>query len=356
FRVLIENPSTPFEDYKTEDKKWELKTSLADGTMVDYNGAAYGFPIRHRARYFFIQALSPVGLYRTVVKISFSLYETLPPQANITIVTPDTLTVDAVGLPCVYPTPEQIKDAIPGTDPSTLVSVQDVRAEFGESLLSDAAQLPGYISCTLATTNVIVLKNEEEERTGRPLLAGPTYEQILTNVMNPQSTPELNLWRIEAHTLHESAPETWATTGYVILPELAETSVVSSNPAYGLFTTFTFSLTPISRIPESGSILIHAPVAGYYFGPRLVDPAEASDLLSAVPPPAGGAMPRPPADQEIPCTIIAPLDTEEEWTCPFTFTPCLQVEVLELQQIQRPDVTTDDPSAYQLACDELNNL
>ncbi|KAF4741753.1 hypothetical protein FOZ62_022162, partial [Perkinsus olseni] len=85
FRVLIENPSTPFEDYKTEDKKWELKTSLADGTMVDYNGAAYGFPIRHRARYFFIQALSPVGLYRTVVKISFSLYETLPPQANITI-------------------------------------------------------------------------------------------------------------------------------------------------------------------------------------------------------------------------------------------------------------------------------
>ncbi|KAF4715217.1 hypothetical protein FOZ63_025430, partial [Perkinsus olseni] len=169
FRVLIENPSTPFEDYKTEDKKWELKTSLADGTMVDYNGAAYGFPIRHRARYFFIQALSPVGLYRTVVKISFSLYETLPPQANITIVTPDTLTVDAVGLPCVYPTPEQIKDAIPGTDPSTLVSVQDVRAEFGESLLSDAAQLPGYISCTLITTNMIVLKNEEEERTGRPL-------------------------------------------------------------------------------------------------------------------------------------------------------------------------------------------
>ncbi|KAF4748497.1 hypothetical protein FOZ63_028627, partial [Perkinsus olseni] len=27
-----------------------------------------------------------------------------------------------------------------------------------------------------------------------------------------------------------------------------------------------------------------------------------------------------------------------------------------LQQIQRPDVTADDPSAYQLACDELNNL
>ncbi|KAF4676477.1 hypothetical protein FOL47_006115 [Perkinsus chesapeaki] len=357
FRVLIENPSAPFEDFKTEDKKWELKTLLSDGTMVDYNGAAYGFPVRHRARYFFIQALSQVGLYRTVVKISFSIYETLPPQANITIITPDTLTVDAAaGLPCVYPTPEQIENAIPGTDPNTLVNSQDIRADFGQSLLSDAAQLPGYISCKVVSSNVIVLKNEEEARTGRPLLAGPTYEQILTNVMNPQSTPELNLWRMEAHTVRENAPETWATTGYIILPELADVSVVSSNPAYGLFTTFTFSLTPITRIPESGSILIHAPVEGYYFGPRLVDPTVERDLLSTIPPPAGGTMPRPPVDQDIECSILAPIEAEGEWTCPFSFTPCLKVEAIQLQRLQTPDVAVEDSSAYQRACDELQQL
>ena len=27
---------------------------------------------------------------------------------------------------------------------------------------------------------------------GRPLLAGPTYEQVVTNLVNPQSSPEVN--------------------------------------------------------------------------------------------------------------------------------------------------------------------
>lgn len=248
FRVLIENPSTPFEDFTVEDKKWEMKTLLTNDTMVDYNGATYGFPIRHRARYFSVEGLSPVGLYRTVVKISFSLYEALPPQANVTITTPDALIVDAVGQPCVYRTPQQIEEASSGTDLSTLLNVLDLRAEFARTSLLDTTQLPSHISCTVTSNNVIVLKNEDEERTGRSLLGGTTYEQIVTNVVNPQSTPEVNLWRIEAYTLHESAPETWAATGYTILPELEGTSVASSNPAYGLFTTFTFSLTPITRV------------------------------------------------------------------------------------------------------------
>ncbi|EER20353.1 hypothetical protein Pmar_PMAR010088 [Perkinsus marinus ATCC 50983] len=247
FRVLIENPSTPFEDFTVEDKKWEMKTLLSNGTMVDYNGAMYGFPIRHRARYFSVEGLSPVGLYRTVVKISFSLYEALPPQANITITTPEALIVDAVGQPCVYPTPQQIEEASSGTDLSTLLNVLDLRAEFARTSLLDTTQLPSHISCTVTSNNVIVLKNEDEERTGRSLLGGTTYEQIVTNVVNPQSTPEVNLWRIEAYTLHESAPETWAATGYTILPELEGTYQRACDELENLCSNANFHTPPVER-------------------------------------------------------------------------------------------------------------
>ena len=106
FRVLVENPSIPFKDILAKDKLWTIATYLINGKdLIDINKAIVGFDIRHRAKYFAVESLNAVGLYRTALKLSFSLYSDLSPQSEIHIYSPESLVLENVGGSCLSAPP-----------------------------------------------------------------------------------------------------------------------------------------------------------------------------------------------------------------------------------------------------------
>jgi hypothetical protein len=347
FRVLVEDPSVPFNDAESEDRLWTIATYDNDGNVVDRNYKVVGFPVRDRLRYFSVQTLSGVGLRRTTIKISFNLFFDLMPQKQVIFISPKEFDFlkGRAGRGCA--------DAV-GTDQEK----QALRAKFGQPLFSDISQLPEYIRCSILSKTEVGLLNTDNERGGRLLFAGPTYEVLVTEVNNPQSTPELNLYRAIAHTGDATedeyfGPERWAYEGFPIFPELADTSVESQNPAFGLYTTFTFALRTITRIPPGGSLKVTAPQKDYYFGPR-IDSGVAYDELESIPPPSGNTVPRPPPEEVIICEARTPPGT----MCPFDFVACVELQDAQLKMVQDPTIKIDtidmdrECEVFRYECDE----
>jgi hypothetical protein len=336
FRVLVEDPSVPFKVVDREDRLWTIETLSNEGERVDLNYRVVGFAVRDRLRYFSVQTLSGVGLRVTTMKISFNLFYDLLPQHTVHFIAPREFNFGKKNRMCA----------------SGIVSDQQkqtIRAQFGVSLFSDVSQLPEYIRCQIQSKNEVVLLNTDSERGGRLLFAGPTYEVLITQVNNPQSTPVMNLYRAIADTAAEYGPERWAFEGFSIFPELANTFVDSSNPAFGLYTTFTFKFRTITRIPEGGSFQVTAPQPDYYFGPR-IQGEEEYDPLESIPPPAGESPPRPDPPVTITCDATAPVGS----ICPFGFTACTELNAAKLQMAV--DTTLQiDTAAMEAECEELTD-
>jgi len=118
---------------------------------------------------------------------------------------------------------------------------REMDARFGESLIKDATTLPEHLECRVYPDAIRVV-NTTPVRGGRPMNSGPTYEFLVEDVVNPNNTPALNLWRVVAETEVEGGQETWAQSGFPIYPELTHASVTSTNPARGLYTEFSVFL------------------------------------------------------------------------------------------------------------------
>merc|ERR1719482_1891443 len=336
FRVLVEDPSVPFKVVDREDRLWTIETLSNEGERVDLNYRVVGFAVRDRLRYFSVQTLSGVGLRVTTMKISFNLFYDLLPQHAVHFKAPREFNFGKSGRLCASGL---------GTDQEK----QALRAQFGQSLFSDVSQLPEYIRCNIKAQSEVILLNTDSERGGRLLFAGPTYEVLITEVNNPQSTPKLNLYRAIADTAAPYGPERWAFEGFSIFPELANTFVESTNPAYGLYTTFTFTFRTITQIPEGGSFQVTGPQPDYYFGPRIAS-AEEYDPLESIPPPAGESPPRPDPPVTITCDATAPVGS----ICPFGFTACTDLNAAKLQMAV--DTTLQiDTAAMEAECEELTD-
>jgi hypothetical protein len=339
FRVLVEDPSVPFLIPDREDRLWSISTETKDGELVDINYKVVGFPVLDRLRYFSVQTLSGVGLIQTTIKISFNLFYDLLPQRSIDFIAPQEFDFLSGrvggGLGCA--------DSV-GTDQER----QQLLSEFGVSLFSDVSQLPEYMRCRVRGKNQVMLTNTDSERGGRLLFAGPTYEVLVTEVNNPQSTPALNLYRAIADTVAPFGPERWAFEGYSIFPELADTLMESSNPAYGLYTDFSFTFRTITPIPAGGSVQVTAPQDDFYFGPRL-DTGETHDPLASIPPKSGKVTVRPPPKAVILCDVRLP----DASLCPFGFVACREYEDAQLQMVQDPTLKIDTRN-MQEECDAMN--
>lgn len=154
----------------------------------------------------------------------------------------------------------------PGLDSQ---QVQALNARFAASAIKDVAKLPEqYIRCEILNRNQIRIVNFDNVRGGMSLMAGPVYEFIVEEIINPSKTPTTrsNLWGVEAKTSTPLGQETWANEGYVIYPELAMTSITSTNPAKGLFTTFDIGISVLTAVPGGGSVFV-----GYRQSWELVD-------------------------------------------------------------------------------------
>jgi hypothetical protein len=334
FRVLVEDPSVPFKVIDRPDRLWTIQTIDQNEERVDLNYKVVGFAVRDRLRYFSVQTLSGVGLRVTTMKISFNLFYDLLPQHAVHFKAPREFNFGKSGRLCASGL---------GTDQEK----QALRAQFGQSLFSDVSQLPEYIRCTIRSQNEVDLVNTDSERGGRLLFAGPTYEVLITEVNNPQSTPKLNLYRAIADTAAPYGPERWAFEGFSIFPELANTFVESTNPAYGLYTTFTFTFRTITQIPEGGSFQVTGPQPDYYFGPRIAS-AEEYDPLEAIPPPAGDSPPRPDDEAMIVCDAMAPAGS----ICAFGFSACVELAQARLDKVQDPTLVLDTKEMEE-ECDRL---
>jgi hypothetical protein len=313
FRVLVENPFFTFLDIKSYN--WTIETRMHTGLkehQYDLNATVPSFPLHQRIKYFALETLSPIGLRSTTVKVAFNLFNTLLPQSTV-----------------IISTPRAVKfGSLPGSR-CTFEKEKDLSAQFPPTLIKDMTRLPEWVTCQILNRHQVLLKNNEPVRGGRPVINGPTYEVFISNVSNPQKTPELNLWQIEAHTTAPFGKEVWAINGYEIFPELTYATVKSSNPAVGLFTNFTFKLQTVTDMPEGGSFKIIAPKEDYYFGPRLkFEDMEVWDDLSSIPQPSGNSPPRPDKEAVNSCNVMR----TEDFTCTVSFAKCDELnEILALQ-------------------------
>eukprot|EP00933_Yihiella_yeosuensis_P044196 TRINITY_DN39290_c0_g1_i1.p1 TRINITY_DN39290_c0_g1~~TRINITY_DN39290_c0_g1_i1.p1 ORF type:complete len:1135 (-),score=188.56 TRINITY_DN39290_c0_g1_i1:127-3045(-) len=199
-----------------------------------------------------------------------------------------------------------------------------ISRRFPVPLIAGVTRLPEWVSCQVVSPTELLLRNQEPILGGRPLIAGPVFELFIKNATNAQNTPMLNLFRVVAKTSSPLGREVWTAPGWTVFPELMRTSVVTSNPGYGLYTNFTITLQVITLVPQRGSILIKAP-QDYYFGPVIETAATRYDPLVSMPPPQGAGEVRPPAGQTTICHILRPPD----WQCPFDFASCLKKDYLE---------------------------
>eukprot|EP00929_Paragymnodinium_shiwhaense_P034282 TRINITY_DN18674_c0_g1_i1.p1 TRINITY_DN18674_c0_g1~~TRINITY_DN18674_c0_g1_i1.p1 ORF type:complete len:2410 (-),score=547.03 TRINITY_DN18674_c0_g1_i1:144-7373(-) len=316
FRFLVINPSETFDNGDTPEKWWRLETKRQSGDMVDLNEQIPSFPIMQRLRYFVVDTLSRVGMNTTIFRFHYKTDDALPPQQTIHITPP--LGTKFYGL----------RDGIcSDQDPMALARLF---ADVGKKpLISGVTRLPEWMSCTVVSPTEIRLTNTESILGGRPLVAGPVFEFFVENVTNAQTTPDLNIFQIAAHTMTPLGKEVWIADGWVIFPELGQTRVMTSNPGYGLYTRFTFRMYILTEVPEKGTISVEAP-PDYYFGPMLTTEETEYNPRVSLPPPQGENDLRPPPDQWHECDVL------REWTvrCPFDFRSCrVYADLKELQDL-----------------------
>mmetsp|Transcript_104385 Transcript_104385/g.164729 ORF Transcript_104385/g.164729 Transcript_104385/m.164729 type:complete len:2315 (-) Transcript_104385:164-7108(-) len=310
FRVLVVNPKVTFTAVDQARWWWRYESQIATAgvwNMEDLHKVIPSFPVYQRLRYFVVDTLTRMGLQTTTLRFHFRTTSPVPPQQTIVITAPE-------GMQFYGVRSNNIDGACSNEDP-VLISRQ-----FPTPLISGVTRLPEWISCVVTSTSTIQLKNDESLLGGRPLISGPVYEVFLRNVTNPVSSPYLNIFKIVAKTTEALGQEVWAADGYVIYPELTDVSVVSTNEAFGLYSTFKVEMRVITEVPPRGSILITAP-SDYYFGPVILTATNFNDPLNPLPPPSGESPPRPPAGQ----TVIVEIMRADGWTCPFDFDPCVEL-------------------------------
>jgi hypothetical protein len=163
-------------------------------------------------------------------------------------------------------------------------------------------------------------------------MAGPHFEFYVANCTNAERTPDLNIFQITAFTDTPLGREIWKADGWQIFPELRSTKVESSNPGFGLYSTFHFTLQTITEVPENGYVNVTAPI-DYYFGPRITDETTAYNPRRPNPPYQGNSPERPLPNVTLTCPVI-----KYGLECPFDFQPCRDASVL--QELEGSSETT----------------
>eukprot|EP00439_Symbiodinium_sp_Y106_P064768 s59_g10.t1 len=307
FRALVVNPRETFLNIDSPEKYWRIESRAGGMDLVDLNRVIPSFAIYPRLRYFAVAALSQVGLASTTYRIHFRTDQSLPPQQTVHIHPPTGTTFGGLtDGTCI------------DTDP-VLLSLQ-----FPTPLISRVTRLPEWVSCRVVSSTELMLRNEEPILGGRPLISGPVFEFFVMNATNAESTPQLNLFQIEAITSTAMGKEVWTAPGWVIYPELTMTSVETANPGYGLYTNFTLTLQTVTEVPSGGSIRIIAP-DDYYFGPLIETADTRYDPLESEPAPQGAGQERPPAQRVTICHILRTM----AWACALEFSPCVIMDELD---------------------------
>jgi hypothetical protein len=329
FRVLVVNPTNTFTSTNTASLYWRYETQMDTTStaavvygMQDLHRTIPSQPVYQRLKYFAVTTTSRIGLATTTLRLHFRTFSPVPPQQTVRITGPE-------GAKFYGVTFQNIEGACYNEDP-VLIS-----KEFPAPLIGGVTRMPEWMSCRVTDTSTIELKNTESLLGGRPLIAGPVYEVFVRNVTNPQSSPYLNLFKIVAKTTTGYGQEVWGTDGYIIYPELTQISVVSTNEAFGLYTTFQIQMKVITEVPARGSIKITAP-GDYYFGPPIVTPTNFNDPRQSQPPPSGESPERPPITTVTAVEVLRP----KGWTCPFDFDPCVALTRPDLTPLQRTAKTS----------------
>ncbi|CAD7934274.1 unnamed protein product [Amoebophrya sp. A120] len=395
FRVMVENPMQTFDNVHDLTRWWTIETRTMPKPSVnkrsqikdrlDLNYKVHSFAVYPRISLFQLQTLNYIGQSETDVKISFDIISDLAPQATILITAPtefqfrvwrgeNSLTFGDPPLPSYPWNPPRdgstglflnvLPDGTahrPCISPSISAADYQVMDQlFPRSAIKDITRLPEYVSCVVINAYQIMITNTEPVRGGRTLMAGPVYEFLIDEVVNPPRTPftASNLWRIVANTTTALGQEVWATEGWVIFPELAITRISSDNPANGLFTTFTIQVGVLTTVPGQGSILLRAPRDDFYFGPRLAFDGPPPDLLNPIPRASGGSPPRPAkGGPDLPCTIEAPQPQGNlQFICPITKTPCeekARLEALDLGRSAKDQLYAQEIQALEFPCQQV---
>jgi hypothetical protein len=342
FRFLVLNPSQTFDIVDVPAKWWKVKTTYPNGNAIDINERVPSTAVYERFGYFKVDTLSTNGLNATILRFHFRTTGNLPPRQTVRIVPP-------LGMRFLGLKGGQCLD----TDPMIIASyfVDQGLAP----LISGVTRLPEWMLCKVVSETLLTLTNSEPVLGGRPLMAGPVFEFFVANITNAERTPDLNIFQVEANTDTAFGREVWKADGWKVFPELRSTKVESSNPGYGLYTTFHFTLQTITEVPENGYVNITAPT-DYYFGPRITTPATAYNPRRSFPPYQGDSPDRPFPNVTMVCPVIK-LGAE----CPFDFKPCRDAAVL--QELQGSSATTasktltptetGDLTAFELACTKM---
>eukprot|EP00928_Gymnodinium_smaydae_P002156 TRINITY_DN10763_c0_g6_i1.p1 TRINITY_DN10763_c0_g6~~TRINITY_DN10763_c0_g6_i1.p1 ORF type:complete len:2393 (+),score=568.77 TRINITY_DN10763_c0_g6_i1:803-7180(+) len=313
FRFLVLNPSETYANGSDPKRWWRIETTLPDDGIIDLNYQLHSFELHERLGYFVVDTLSRVGYNSTIFRFHLRTTYALPPQSTVHIFPP-------LGTK-FYGTPD---GGCLDEDPMITMKL------FPVPLISGVTRMPEWMDCRVKSPTEIELKNTEPFLGGRPLIAGPVFEFFVENVTNAERTPDLNIFRVVAKTMAPLGQEVWKADGWIIFPELTLTRVESTNPGFGLYTTFKFRLKTITEVPERGYINITGP-DDYYFGPQITDEVTQYNPLKATPPPQGMSPERPPASESTICLVLR---EPEDWVCPFDFITCRGYAALkELEDI-----------------------
>ena len=333
FAVSVLNPAA----VTSEAPVWSLWTAATDNSIIDSNVTVPAFRINQPFVYFSVSSLSNHGDDVTSIRISFSLTGGLPPQKALIVNLPAEFDLTSAGAS--------------GNGGACASNGLSILQSFPISYLTNTAQLPPYVNCTISGTKQITILNTDPVRKGRLMLPGSIYQVPLQGVRNPSITPSINYW--QAFSSSSLGDESATVQGYKIASRLLEGSVTSSNPGIGLFTIFTFSLSGITDVPFGGAITVTAPSNDYYFGERLV-PAFPDPL--AVTPPTSGNPVELLASEANACIAYI---SGGSLTCPFTFSDCLNApssaQCLSLtSRCLSGDLVANDVGGAILACTNEN--
>lgn len=226
---MVENPMETFDNVQDTTRWWVIETrkmmtpsnnkrsQIRD--RYDINYKVYSFPVYPRISLFQLQTLNYIGQSETDIKISFDITSDLAPQKTIMITAPDefsfriwtgtdSLTMNwnptldlATGL--YLNLNADGTSARPCIDPAMSAADYQVMDQlFPRSAIKDITRLPEYVQCLIVSNKEITITNTEPVRGGRTLMAGPVYEFLVDEVVNPPRTPftASNLWRIVADT------------------------------------------------------------------------------------------------------------------------------------------------------------
>ena len=237
-RFYVNNPESPSQIAGN----WSITSTSSNGVLIDMASNVPGFVVKQRLRFFAVTPFSRAGSTNTSVEIILSLSANLSPQKSIIVSAPAGFVFWNVNSACSSP--------------------EDVSIVFAQSGLGRILPLPSFVTCTISSPSSALLINTDPIRHGRSLVNSTYFSFIIANILNPVSTPYMNMWSISADT---TWPQMWTSPGYTIQPKLTSVSVTSSNPGFGLFTYFTFSFKAVTSIDPGGSVTVTAPNSGYMF-------------------------------------------------------------------------------------------